>query len=133
MTAISAKDLIKVIDPIDWVDGSKQPVKAITFAEQEILDDLEKGRITTREAFADLLPRILPGQSWANLRETFSAEAMGEFLKLASGQANAVREYIAALQGNGAAGETGRASAPATPAGTSSPELLEATAARSGT
>jgi hypothetical protein len=121
MARLRVRDLIRELEPVEWPDGSEQPVAAIRFPVQEILDDIESGATNARDALPEIMPQILPGKSWAEIRAALDAEAMLAIVHYAGGKAELVKTYIAELQGNGVAGATDPVSSPPTAATTSSP------------
>lgn len=124
----------KPLEPIDWPDGNggfvDQPVRAITWAEQELMTDIAEGA-SPREVMPKLMPVLLPGRSWDEIRTTLSAEDMQEVIAYASRQYEAAMEAMKEAVGKTEAG-TSPPSAPTTPTATSSPESLPASAVPCG-
>lgn len=119
------------LEPMEWPDGTEQPVKRITWAEQEILADMEAGAITPRDAMPLVMPVLLPGKSWDEIRTTLDADLMREVVAYASGQYEEAMKRMEEALGN-APGATAPASPPETPSTTSSPASPASTAAPCG-
>jgi hypothetical protein len=133
MAKLKVRDLVRELEPMEWVDGTDQPVRAITYPVQEILDDVGDGTLAIRQALPDIMPQILPGKTWDEIKSALDAEAMLAVLHYAGGKTELVRQYIAELQGNAVAGTMDPASSPPTPAVTSSPASPAPTGAPCGT
>lgn len=120
------------LEPIEWPDGSSQRVKHITWVEEEILADMGDGTTTPREAMPQLMPLLLPGKSWEEIRAALSSGDMQRVIAYASGKYEQAMKVMEDAAGNGAAGETAPVSPPPTSSGTSSGVLPEATAVPCG-
>jgi len=128
---------VRPLEPIEWPDGNggivDQPVKNITWAEQELLTDMGDGKVSPREAMPIVMPALLPGRTWDEIKTTLDADAMQAVIAYASGKYEQAMKAMEGAVGNAVAGTTDPLSPPPTPAATSSPELLPATAAPCGT
>ncbi len=111
----------KPVEPIDWPDGSKQPVNNIKWDGQEIMADVYDGKLTTREAMPRLMPMLLPGRTWEEIKAALDLDEMQEVIGRASSKYDEAMKALEEIAGNALAG-TGPVSAPPTSAGTSSAE-----------
>jgi hypothetical protein len=123
---------IRPLEPIEWPDGTEQPVKNITWCEQEVLADLGEGKLTPREAMPLVMPALLPGKTWDEIKTALSAEAMQAIVAYASGNYTEAMGELEEASGNAVAGES-PPSPPVIPLSTSASESPEATAVPCGT
>lgn len=133
MARMKLGQFVKPLEPIEWPDGTEQAVKPITWAEQEILADMDlTDDKSVREAMPRVMPALLPGRSWDEIRTTLDANAMRMVVAYASGRYEEATQALEDIAGNGV-GATAGASPPPTPARpTSSPASPVATAAPCG-
>ncbi len=132
MARLKLAEFVRPLEPIEWPDGTEQQVKHLTWAEQEMLADMESGELAVREAMPKIMPALLPNRTWAEIRDALDMEAMRAVIAYASGQYEQAMAAMEATVGNGAAGATDPASPPPTPPPTSSPESPAPMAAASG-
>lgn len=133
MARLKVGQFVRPLEPIEWPDGSDQPVKHLTWAEQELLADMETGEAGVRDVMPKVMPALLPGRSWDEIKTALDADAMRAVIAYASGKYEAAMAAMDAAVGNADAGTTAQASSPPTPAPTSSPELPAPSGAPCGT
>ena len=128
---------IRPLEPIDWPDGNggtvEQVVKNITWEQQELLTDLGEGTLTPREVMPMVMPALLPGRTWDEIKATLDADAMQAVIAYASGKYEEAMKAMEEVSGNAVAGTTAPASPPPTPVSTSSPASPEGMGAPCGT
>jgi hypothetical protein len=128
---------LRPLEPIEWPDGNggvvDQPVKCISWAEQELIAALGDGTASPREVMPKIMPALLPGRTWDEIKGTLDVEAMQEVIAYATGKYDEAMKAMEATVGNVEAGPRSPPSAPPTPEATSSPESLPATAVPCGT
>jgi hypothetical protein len=122
---------IRPLEPIEWPDGTEQKVKNITWEQQEVLADLGEGKLTPREAMPLVMPALLPGKTWDEIKTALSAEAMQAIVAYASGNYTEAMGELEEASGNAVAGEP-QVSPPPTPSNTSEPESQPVTGAPCG-
>jgi hypothetical protein len=127
---------LRPLEPIEWPDGNggvvDQPVKNIAWEQQELIADMSEGKVTPQEAMPKIMPALLPGRTWDEIKATLDVEAMQEVIAYASGKYEQAMKAMEEMAGNSEAG-TSPLSPPPTPTDSSSPESLPATAAPCGT
>lgn len=131
MQRLKMAQFIRPLEPIVWPDGTEQPVKNLTWSEQELLADMESGEAAVRDTMPKVMVKLLPGKTWEQISAALDADAMRAVIAYASGKYEAAMQAMEEASGN-AAGATAQASPPETPAPTSSPVSPEATAAPCG-
>jgi len=123
---------VRPLEPIEWPDGTDQPVKNLTWDVQEMLADMGEGRTTPREAMPVIMPILLPGRSWEEIKAALDVETMQAIIAYASGRLEAAMSALEEVSGNGPAGKA-PASPPPTPEATSSVESPAPTGVPCGT
>jgi len=127
---------LRPLEPIEWPDGNggvvDQPVKCIAWEQQELIASMGDGTVTPQVAMPKIMPALLPGLTWDQIKATLDAEAMQEVIAYASGKYDQAMKAMEEMMGNGEAG-TSPVSPPPTPEPTASLESLPATAAPCGT
>jgi hypothetical protein len=128
---------LRPLEPIEWPDGNggivDQPVKNIAWEQQELIASLGDGTASPQEVMPKIMPALLPGRTWDEIKATLDVEAMQEVIAYASGHYDEAMKAMEAAVGNGVAGPTSPPSAPPTPEPTLSVESLPATAVPCGT
>jgi hypothetical protein len=128
---------LRPLEPIEWPDGSggvvDQPVKNIAWEQQELIADMGEGKVSPQDAMPKIMPALLPGRTWDEIKATLDVEAMQEVIAYASGKYDEAMKAMENAVGNAEAGPTSPPSAPPTQEATSSVESLPATAAPCGT
>lgn len=132
MARLKLGSFVKPLEPIEWPDGTEQAVKPITWAEQELLADMDLAdEKSIRETMPKIMPALLPGRSWDEIKGVLDADAMRAVIAYASGKYEAAMQALEDTAGN-SAGATAEASPPATPPPISSPESPAPTAVPCG-
>ena len=128
---------LRSLEPIEWPDGQggvvDQPVKCIAWEQQELIADLGEGKVTPQEAMPKVMPALLPGRTWDEIKATLDVESMQEIIAYASGKYEQAMKAMEEMAGNAVAGTMDPVSPPPIPAPTSLPESLPATAVPCGT
>jgi len=131
MTRLRLGQFVAPLDPLEWPDGTEQPVKRLTWAEQELLADMESGEASVRAAMPRLMPALLPGRTWDEIKAALDMEAMRAVIAYASGDYERAMRAMEEAAGNGV-GATAPPSDPVTPPPTSSRPSPAPTAAPCG-
>lgn len=130
MAKLKVASFVRPLEPIEWPDGTDQPVKHLTWAEQELLADMENGESSVRDAMPKVMVALLPGRTWDEIRTVLDADAMRAVIAYASGK---YEEAMRAMEeASGKATGAAPLSPPATPSPTSSPASPAPTAAPCG-
>lgn len=108
-------------EPINWPGGKEQPVRWITWREQELLTDAGGDEDKLRAAMPKVLTAILPGLTWDEIAGTLDAAMMRDVVAYCSRAYHAVTDELEQSLGNVPAG-TAPPSAQTDPPATSSPE-----------
>lgn len=132
MARLKMGQFLRPLEPIEWPDGTEQAVRNLTWDLQEILADMDDADPrSVRDTMPKIMPLLLPGKTWEQIRVALDADAMRMVIAYASGKYEAAMQAMGDELGNGV-GATAQASPPATPAATSSPASPAPTAAPCG-
>jgi hypothetical protein len=113
-------------EPIKWPGGEEQPVRWITWRQQELLTDAAGDEEKLRAAMPEVMVALLPGRTWAEIADTLDASMMRDVVAYCSRAYHAVSAEMEHALGNVPAG-TAPLSVPTDPPAPSSPELPAST------
>jgi len=109
------------LEPIRWPDGTEQPVKRLTWRQEQWVTDLATAdEATAREIVPKIMVAILPGRSWDEIQDALDMQTMRDVIVYACREYQAAMARLEATAGNGVAGAA-PASPPPTPESPSLP------------